>query len=48
MMSAREPGLAGGSSLECDGAPMLGVNATRESDPPAFARSGPRGRGGHR
>jgi hypothetical protein len=48
MMSASEPGLGGGSSLDRDGAPMLGVDATRESDPPAAARSGPRGRGGHR
>ena len=48
MMSVTEPGLVGGSSLDLDGAPMLGADATRESDPPAFARSGPRGRGGHR
>lgn len=48
MMSAVEPGLVGGVSLERDARPMQGVDATRESDPPAFARSGPRGRGGYR
>lgn len=48
MTSAREPGLVGGASLDRDVAPMQGVDATRESDPPAHTRSGPRGRGGHR
>jgi hypothetical protein len=45
-MSAVEPGLVGGSSLERDARPMQGVDATRDPIPPRAARSGPRGRGG--
>jgi len=33
MMSATEPGLGGGTSLDCDGAPMQSANATRDPIP---------------